>query len=102
MEIIGRFPAVALEKPGGETPDATDHPAHPVEKVPRPRPGWRLTGRAGSKPPVAFPVRSVAALAVLATVVWVVTLRNEAAQRRAANGARAATIAADSRESIAK
>lgn len=102
MEIIGRFPAIALEKPGGQPPDATDRPAHPAERVPQPRPGGRRTGRAGSRPSVAFPVRSVAALAVLATVVWVVTLRTEAARRRAADGVRAATIAADSRESIAK
>lgn len=101
MEILGRFPAVALDAPGGEPPAATAPGALPAEPAPPPRRGRRATDRPAT-PPVAFPVRSVAALAVLTVVVWVVTLRHEAARRAAADGVRAATIASDPRENIAK
>lgn len=102
MEIIGRFPTVALCEPADALPDPHDLPEQPVPAAAAPRRPRRFPSRKEAAPPVAFPVRSVAALTVLAAGVWVLALHNDAARRRAVLERETVTIAADSREGVAK
>lgn len=92
MEIIARFPALDPEvaevavSPLAPAVDPEDGPADPPPPpsppppVPAPRPPRRIRG---STPAVAFPVRSVVALAAVAVAVWCLALKNDSLRRQA-------------------